>query len=133
MAVRTTRSGVALTVGIIIIGLLVVGGLYIVKQRGEQARREDAIEVAQQNLEQSSQEGALTPGNNSGESNSNDTQSQPQGGDQSEQMPAGGNGSAATPSELPATGPTEMFSLLAVALLSFSAIAYAQSRKLALR
>lgn len=133
MAVRITRSGVALTVGIIIIGLLVVGGLYLVKQRGEQARREDAIEVAQQNLEQSSQEGALTPGNNSGESSGSDTQSQSQTSDQHQQMPAGGSGNATTPSELPATGPTEVSALLAVALLSFSAVAYTQSRKLVLR
>lgn len=128
-----TRSGVALTVGIIIIGLLVLGGLYIVKQRGEQARREDAIEVAQQNLQENSQNGALTPGNNSAESNGNSDQSQAENNNQTEQMPSGGNGNATTPSELPATGPVEVMPLLAIALLSFSAVAYVQSRKLTLR
>lgn len=130
MAVRVTRSGVALTVGIIIIGLLVLGGLYVVKQRGEQARREDAIQVAQENLEsQSSQNGALNPG-----TDSSDTATTPRDdGDRSQQMPTGGNSNAATPGELPATGPTEVASLFAVALLSFSMVAYAQSRKLRLQ
>lgn len=131
MAVRVTRSGVALTVGIIIIGLLVLGGLYIVKQRGEQARREDAIQVAQENLEsQSAQNGALTPGDDSNEST---TQTPRNDNSNAQQMPTGGNGGTATPGELPATGPTEVVSLLAAALLSFSTVAYLQSRKLRLR
>ena len=51
MAVRITQAGVALTVGIIIVTGLIIGGFFWVKTAGEQARRDDAIKIAEQNLE----------------------------------------------------------------------------------
>jgi LPXTG-motif cell wall-anchored protein len=123
MAVRITRSGVWLTVGIIILGLLVLGGLYIVKQRGEQARREDAIEVARENLESETQDGALTP-----------SQSESENGESPQREQSSANESAPSsnpaPTELPATGPTEVFSLLAVGMLAFATTSYFRSRQL---
>ena len=48
---RPTRSGLLLTVVIVVLAAAVLSGLWIVKERGESARREAAIEVAQEQLE----------------------------------------------------------------------------------
>ena len=48
---RPTRSGLLLTVLIVVLAAAVLSGLWIVKERGESARREAAIEVAQEQLE----------------------------------------------------------------------------------
>lgn len=129
MAVRITRAGVGLTVGIIILALVVLGGLYLVRERGEQARRDDAVEIAQENAEsETSETGTLTPTVNEGneeageeatpeESTSNDTQSNTR------------QQGAATPEELPATGPSDIASLLILGLLSFMAVSYVSSRR----
>jgi len=129
MAVRITRAGVGLTVGIIILALVVLGGLYLVRERGEQARRDDAVEIAQENAESEAGEtGTLTPtvidGNEEAgeeaspaESTANNTKS-----DTSEE-------STATPGELPATGPSDIAGLLILGLLSFMAVSYMSSRR----
>ena len=63
MAVYTKRTGLALTVGIIILSLVALGGLYLVKNQGEQARREEAVKVAEERLKaESEQEVALENG-----------------------------------------------------------------------
>lgn len=60
MAAYVTRSGVALTVGIIILSLVVLGGLFVVKQQGEQARHSEAVRLAEEKLKSdSNQEVAL--------------------------------------------------------------------------
>ena len=139
MAVRITRSGLGLTVGIIVLGLVVLGGLYLVKQRGEQARRADVNEVAQQTLESQSENGTTTP--------SIDGETE-QSGTQSEETQTGENGAneqqsatseetavdemattGTTPEELPQTGPNEVSTLFVVALLAFATASYITSRK----
>jgi LPXTG-motif cell wall-anchored protein len=124
MAVRITRSGVGLTVGIIVLALVVLGGLYLVKERGEQARREDAIEVAQETLEsESAEEGSLTPSIDG----NNEVTDEGDSSEQSQQMPAGGTDQS--PQELPATGPTDAASLLVLGALSFTVASYFSSRR----
>ena len=90
MAVRITRAGVALTVGIIVVTGLIIGGFFWAKQSGEQARRDAATKIAEQNLEDQSKNVALNKGdkdnntqssqnsdntNNSSNSNSSTSQS----------------------------------------------------------
>jgi LPXTG-motif cell wall-anchored protein len=131
MAVRITRSGVGLTVGIIVLALVVLGGLYFVRERGEQARREDAIEVAQENLEsQSERESALNPSDENGDEATDDG-STADDGDQTQEMPVGGTGQGgpAAPQELPATGPTETAAMVIIGLLSFATASYVMSRR----
>lgn len=48
---RPTRSGLILTVAIVVLAAAVLTGLWMVRERGESARREAAIEVAQEQLE----------------------------------------------------------------------------------
>lgn len=117
MAVRMTRAGVGLTVGIIVLALVVLGGLYLVKERGEQARREDAIEIAQGNLESESQNGSVEAPSIDGVGEgvtpeSNDSEN-----------------SGAAPNELPATGMSEIAPVLGIGLLAFSVASYLASRR----
>ena len=51
MATRAIRAEVGLTVGIIILTLIAFGGLYVMHQRSEQARRDEAVKIADQNIE----------------------------------------------------------------------------------
>lgn len=142
MAVRITRSGVGLTIGIIILGLVVLGGLIIVKQRGEQARRDEAVKIAQQNLESQST-GVLSPGTDSSNStssgSSNDTNTATSGTSggtaNSDSASTGstnaGSSNVATNSttQLPQTGPSDFVPVLAIGALTFAAVSYVRSRR----
>lgn len=129
MAVRITRAGVGLTVGIVILALVVLGGLYIAKERGEQARRDDAIEVAQENLESESETGVLAPSPESDNEQSGDSEAASNTTtDDADDMPT--TGAEVPPEELPQTGPAEQLTaLIAIALLSFAAASYVTSRR----
>jgi hypothetical protein len=129
MAVRITRAGVGLTVGIIILALVVLGGLYLVKQRGEQARRDDAIEIAQENLEAETEGGALTPTEEEGASSDEQQQSTETNNDQ--QATQNDGVATTSPEQLPATGPGDLGALFVVALLGFVAASYITSRRVA--
>ena len=128
MAIRNvTRAGVGLAVGIIVVALLVLGGLLIVRERGEQARREEAIAIADQQLkDESNQEIAI----DSNEEANKDAEST-----NGSQAGTAGSGAAANQSagaavtELPQTGPKEA-SIFAFAILAFAVASFIHSRKL---
>ena len=140
---RVTRAGVGLAVGIIILAALVFGGIWLVRERGEQARREQAIVTADEQLKSESEQGvALNPQNsangntegsntNNGSSNSNPSNGQTNTQTNGSTSPNNTNQSAATPAtELPQTGPAELFStVLIIGLLTFSVSTYLISRK----
>jgi hypothetical protein len=128
-----TRAGIGLVIGIIILALVVFGGIWLVRERGEQARRDEAIAIADQQIEQQDdQDIAIGSGNST--SNNLDQAAPSQSTDQA---PASSNGAASTPApaaaanELPQTGP-ELMPIVAFALLSFATVSYIQSRKLLL-
>jgi FtsZ-interacting cell division protein ZipA len=120
-----TRTGIALLIGIIILAVLVIGGLLFLRDRGEQARREQAISAADQQLKQDSDRDiAIDSGNGN---NQAEIEAAPSG----EPAPADANPApSSTPeaSTLPETGP-ELAPIIAVALLSFAAASYLQSRR----
>jgi FtsZ-interacting cell division protein ZipA len=106
---RLTRTGVLFVIGIIVLAGLVFGGIVLVRERGEQARRNEAIKVAEQSLKDES-EVAVTP---------------------VEEKPAAEESTAMqsqTTTELPQTGP-ELTGLIAVTILSLSAAFYVTSRR----
>lgn len=136
MAVRITRAGVGLTVGIIVLALVVLGGLYLAKERGEQARRADAIEVAQQNLDAQSGTDTITPsvdGNTeeSGTKNEESTESTTNSEASTNQEGTATEESTTeqSPNELPQTGASETAAIIAVALLTFASVSYIASRR----
>jgi len=135
MAVHVTRAGVALTVGIIVVTGLIIGGLFWAKERGEQARRDDAIQVAEQNLEeQSNEDVALNEGETNNEEENQGTEAPAQSGNESTQSGTSNSGSPAMPAggtttELPQTGPGDAVSFIGAGLVTFAAIAYYRSRR----
>ena len=144
MAVYTKRTGLALTVGIIILSLVALGGLYLVKNQGEQARREEAVKVAEERLKaESEQEVALENGAANESVTEEETvveEGSQSGDDQSASAGAGagtgantgagqGNGgNVAAAEELPQTGSSEVLTAVALGVLTFSVATYAVSR-----
>lgn len=135
MAIRITQAGVALTVGIIILTGLIVGGFFLVKNSGEQARRDEATKIAQQNLEEQSRDEVALE--------SEDSQAPPK-----EESPTGEEATSTPPADtsateteaeaaqqpaaeqLPQTGPAEQLSnVMALTLLTFSVASYVNSRR----
>ncbi len=49
-----TRTGILFVIGIIVLGGLVTGGVFLIKNHGEMVRRDQAAKIAQQNLESQS-------------------------------------------------------------------------------
>lgn len=137
MAVRITGAGVALTVGIIVVTGLIVGGFFWARQTADQARRDEAVKIAEEQLnEQSNDEVALNEGDenkdeNQGQSSTNGSEN----GTSSESegtIPSTGSdvNESDSVSELPQTGPAETLgSLLALGGLSFAVTAYLVSRQ----
>ena len=145
MAVRITRAGVWLTVGIIGLGLLVLGGLYIASQRGEQARRDEAIAIAENNLsEQSKNEtpvlGGDTDTSSNGATSGETGTSTGPGSTEAGSSTANNSGSTSgsntatstdkTISELPQTGPTDSLTVFAIiGIVTYFAASFISSRK----
>jgi len=53
---RLTRTGALFVIGILVLGGLVTGGVFLVKNHGEAVRRDQAVKIAEQNLEDKSKE-----------------------------------------------------------------------------
>ena len=118
MAIRVTRTGVVLAVGILIGAVILFGLLQIVRDRGEQARREEAIAIAEENLKTESEQGIAI-----------EVKDEPSTeGAATESSPASGAEAVAT-NELPQTGP-EVGALVVVGFVTFALISYWRSRKL---
>ncbi|MBC7565023.1 hypothetical protein H7100_02205 [Candidatus Saccharibacteria bacterium] len=116
---RITRAGIIFIVGILILGGLVTGGIFLVKNHGEAVRRDQAVKVAEQNLKDNS-EIAVQPVK-SDDSKNTDTSNQPA------TPPA--NGST---NELPVTGIDDLRfagQAIILAILAFSTTAYIVSRR----
>ena len=141
MAVRITRAGVALTVGIIILTGLLIGGLFWVRQSGEQARRDEAVKIAEQNLEdQSGNDVALNEGDASKDETSNDDKSNTTDSEKSDNtsdtstqdMPSTGTSTPEDADELPQTGTADVVPLIALGLVTFAGVSYYRSRRILL-
>jgi FtsZ-interacting cell division protein ZipA len=136
MAIRITQAGVALTVGIIIVTGLIIGGFFFAKNTSEQARREEAVKIAEQKLKDDSNtevslndgdakkdatEPAKTDDATKNDTATTNTSSAPAAGSPSTQQPAG---------ELPQTGPADQLAtLVTVALVTFAVVSYISSRR----
>lgn len=130
MAIRTvTRAGVGLVVGIIILGLLVLGGLWLVRERGEQAQRAEAISIADRQLEAESDKDVVL---NTDEDTKEETETPAKPEEPAETTPADRPSTTVKPEaaeELPQTGP-EAASIAVFGILSFAVMSFIRSRKL---
>lgn len=117
MAIRVTRTGVVLAVGILVGAAILFGLLQIVRDRGEQARREEAISIAEENLQAESEEGVAIEVTE----------------DETEETSQGTNDVAVSESSvLPQTGP-EFGAIVAVGAVTFVTVSYVRSRRLAFK
>lgn len=112
---QITRAGM-LFIGVVIgLALLVAGGLYFAQQRGEQARRDEAVEIARQNLEeQSSQPVVIAEDQTAAD----------------EEASADREESETAPEALPETGP-ELAGLLGLFAIVFASLSFAASYRAA--
>lgn len=134
---RLTRTGILFVIGILVLGGLVTGGVFLVKNRGEAVRRDQAVKIAEQNLKDQSNTDAS--GNKDEDGNNapaaeNGAQGQ-SGTATAAPDSAPNNGAVAannpSPSQLPETGFSNLAGLgniLAITILALSAAFYASSR-----
>lgn len=134
MAIRITQAGVALTVGIIIVTGLIIGGLFWVKQGGEQARRDEAVKIAQQNLEEQTKKDTTAetedPDKRPTEATPSENQESAPAEDKAVNPSAGNSDAGRQVAELPQTGIADQLARMTIlALLSFSVASYVSSRR----
>ena len=135
---RLTRMGVIFVIGIVVLAGLVTGAVFLVRGRGEQVRRDEAVKVAEQNLKEES-DGVVTPPNES----SNATEAAQKEADAKAKAEADAaardaaqrnNVASNSPSALPETGAAEDFGrILSVTILATSVAFYVASRRAAQR
>ncbi len=128
MAIRSvTRAGVGLVVGIIILAALVFGGIWFLRERGEQAQRQEAINIAEEQLEaESGEEVAIGSEEDTKDETDKESEAIPQGGAAPAQ-PAQPT-KTSNSSQLPQTGP-EASSIIGLGLLTFLVASFIRSRK----
>jgi len=115
--VRVTRAGIIFIIVAIVLAIVVFASVSFVKQRGEQVRRDEAVDIAQQNLENEAQ----TPIAIAEDGESIETTSPP--AEESASATSGSN-----TGELPQTGP-ELINVIVIALLAGAATYYVASRR----
>ncbi len=129
MAVHVTRAGVALTVGIILLTGLIIGGLLWAKESGEQARRAEALQIAEQNLEeQSRRDVALNEGDEAASSEGDGVASREESSDATT-IPDTGRDTAGVET-LPETGAGDSLVVLLAGILTYAGVALYRSRAL---
>jgi FtsZ-interacting cell division protein ZipA len=120
---RITRTGIVFILGTIVLIGLVVGGIWLVRERGEQARRQEAVKIAEQNLEDQSQA---------------QTETKPETNDETDSAPAATEDeanpvttTASRSDTLPETGPGDIAQVIAVGVVTLAAGYYLTSRRAA--
>lgn len=118
---RITRTGIVFIIGVVVLAALVFGAVWYVQQRGEQARRAEAVKIAEQNLTEQSK-----------------TATQPTKVDEGSNTSSSSNGThsdtqpttvATSTVELPATGP-DASNIIVVTVLSLAVSLYIASRRM---
>ena len=145
MAIRITRPGILVAVSIIVMAGVLIGGLLWAKHAGEQARRADAVKVAEERLKsESDRDVALNEGNKdskagneagdkgSGDAKQGSEQKDSTGSADGSQLPGtGANNGAMQADELPQTGAGEfLVSLAGLWFVVFAAVSYVRSVRL---
>jgi len=135
---RLTRTGVLFIVGILVLGGLVTGGIFLVKNHGEAVRRGEAVKVAEKSLEEQSKTSAEGFGASNTDGNSGTDAAKPSGPDAAPSTTPSTTPAQTTPapSELPVTGIDDLQFIGRAAILATLAISgayYVASRRAANR
>ena len=125
---RITRTGILFIIGIIVLAGLVTGAVFLVKNRGEAVRRDEAIKVAEQNLKDQSEVAKQSDKDDASE-DKNDLPA----GTIVDEVPATTNPDAV---QLPQTGPNDLEAISRIAIVAILALSvsfYVSSRRSATR
>ena len=125
---RLTKAGILFVIGVVVLAGLVTGGIFLVKNRGETARREEAVKIAEQNLKDESQVAVETTPVAEVTEEAEETQVVATEAAQEAVV------AAANPEALPETGPAELQAvgnILIVTLLALTTSFYVASRRTA--
>lgn len=119
---RITRTGIVFIIGVVVLAALAFGAVWYVQQRGEQARRAEAVKIAEQNLTEQSKTATNSP------TKVDDGSSEPtsSNGTHTDTQPTSSTTSTV---ELPATG-TDASSIVVVTILSLATSLYIASRRM---
>ncbi|HEY8992595.1 MAG TPA: hypothetical protein VIM37_01960 [Candidatus Microsaccharimonas sp.] len=132
---RLTRAGILFIIGIIVLGGLVTGGIFLVKNHGEAVRRDQAVKIAEAKLKEDSKTQTATQPVNTDTTDTDKTSTS--GTDTNTDTataPATDSGAAAgsDATALPVTGPDDLLIFgrtMIVAIVAFSVVSYIASRR----
>jgi len=127
-----TRTGILFVIGIIVLGGLVTGGVFLIKNHGEMVRRDQAAKIAEQNLEDQSK--TTTQPADTGTSQTNTSTGTHV--DNGATTTTSTNSTNANTSQLPVTGIDPLTTLETagiLAILAFSVTSFITSRRAASR
>lgn len=125
---RLTRAGILFIIGILVLGGLVTGGVFYVKNHGEAVRRDQAVKIAEQNLEDQSKTETKTTTNTDKDQNQGSATPSAQGGTDTTTVASTNPGTSA----LPETGIDDLQVLgtsAVLAVVAFSVVSYVMSRR----
>ncbi|UTX51241.1 hypothetical protein KI440_03475 [Candidatus Saccharibacteria bacterium TM7i] len=136
MAMQLAGRRVALAVGIILLAVGTVAVVSIVKQRGEAARHEETIKVADERLKQLESDSKTNTSENT-KSTQEETarkESEAKAAEDKKAREAAeaekGASASVSATELPETGAADYLAAIPLGLVTFVVIAYIQSRRL---
>lgn len=115
----TVKSIVA-AVAIIVLTALIIWGLYVVRERGDVARREEAVKVAQERLDEIAKQEVKEPVTDTATQNGDSEVAVNEGNATAEPNTSG-------VSALPQTGPSDGMGIIGAALVVFAVASYASS------
>jgi len=130
---RLTRTGVLFVIGIVVLAGLVTGAVFLVKGRGEQVRRDEAVKVAEQNLKEQS-DGVVSQADQDAAEDKAKAEAEAKAADEAKKAQDAKNAeiAATDPRQLPQTGPADDFGrVLIVTILATSVAFYVGSRRAA--
>jgi len=127
---RLTRTGVLFVIGIVVLAGLVTGAVFLVKGRGEQVRRDEAVKVAEQNLREQSQGPIASDTDN--DAAEQEAKAKAEADAKAAEEAKNAEIAAVDPNQLPQTGPADDFGrILVVTILATSVAFYVGSRRAA--
>ena len=128
---RLTRTGALFVIGIVVLAGLVTGGIFLVKNRGEAVRRDEAVKIAEQKLKD--QSGVATPVTPTAtEETNNNSTDVPMDGSVAGVFVTEADNSGKDAAQLPETGPNDLQAIsriMIVAVLALSVAFYVSSRR----
>ncbi len=136
---RITRAGIIFIIVVLLLGVATYAGIYFLKERGEQARQDEASKIARENLddetkgpdviaEDKTDDKQDDNGGTAGGATSNDDEDTTNGTGTVTDGGTKNDDKIVDSTNLPQTGP-ELYGLIAVIAMTFAGTAFVTSRR----